>query len=1485
MRLDRLAWITQGFMVCCLMAPGSVQAQIVPDGTLGAERSRVTPINPTTERIDGGAIRGTNLFHSFQEFSIGEGRGAYFANPTGIENILSRVTGRNPSNIFGTLGVLGNANLYLLNPNGIFFGPNARLDIRGSFTASTADSIVFSDRSLYSATDTQTKPLLTVVVPIGLQYGVQQAGAISNRGNLAVGQGQKMTLLGGTVTSTGQLTAPGGTVQVLGNQVALLDNARIDVSSATGGGTVLVGGDFQGKGEVPNAAQTFIAPGVTINADALTNGNGGRVIIWADDTTRFYGNISARGGVDSGNGGFVEVSGKKNLVYRGNTTTSAPNGQFGTLLLDPENITISATGGDDGQIICNGQNCQVAGDGSYTISTMALEALSGNAGIILQASNDIRINNSINFAPRTGAPGTGSITLEANADGIGGGDVVMLPGTSITTRGRNIEILGASLSLTDIDTSAGDTFGGDITLKATNGSLTAGLLDASNRAPDGAVNGAVIRLEAPGAIRLTGRNDKDNSVEGRSIFIDTPNTLSVDWNLNARNDSPDDAGDVRIGDRFQPSSVTIGGGISTRNLGGGNGGNVKIATTGLLRVNGSLPTAPDAPSQNNFSINSEAVGNGASINILASGGIQTAAGIVSSSRGTGDGGNITLNSSNGAIKVGYINSQAGANGGFITLFAFGDIDTDYINTAPSNLNQSAGVSLTSQTGSISVNGINNSILRDSILARFISINAPGNFFSAGDLNARSDNPGEQPRITIGEQQQPSSISTGILSARRLNNGDGGSIKIFTSGLLEVRDVSTRAGANILDQNVPIEDGFSIGTEASRNGGRIEISADGGIQTRGGIVSNSQGNYLIDPTNPNSPRVPVPGNGGDITLKSSNGAITVPGVIDASSHLVTGNGGNISFEAGGDITTGSIESIGQRGGRISLSSGGNFSINKNDIVSITTGQAQGGNIEFSARSITLTDARVANLTLGNGRSGDIVVKGSDSVNILNQGGFSSSSIGSPLFQILKGNTESLGQINGLLGTNIRPADIAKFEFQGSGILNTTGSIDSNKKTFGNAGDINVETSRLLIQANLGISKSSLTGISTATVPGSGGNGGKITITAPDSITIIGNNPDASIPGVSNSGAGRETAIKIQAIRTGITSATQGSGNAGVTTINTAQLSLSNGAAITTGVTNGGTGDGSDLTINARSIYLTGFAALATATLGSGKAGNLTINASDRLTLRDGALISADKVGTGLAGSVEINAGELLMTNRSRIGSSALISGRGGDLRLTIARSIQMKNIGDPQNATEIASNAFDDANGGNISILVGGQIRAKKGENNDIVATTERGKGGTVTVRAGGFIDFFINLNGPRTPENELSAASLSGINGVVNQDGNATQQPPPTQPVVREIPQVCPQGVTSRQAGRSEFMNTGRGGLPPNPGEALESNTAQVPWVTLEPEPMTSASTTSSQSSTPAPETIEEAQGWVRLPSGRVFLTTETPTAFRNPCLLRSSQP
>ncbi|MBR8840462.1 MAG: filamentous hemagglutinin N-terminal domain-containing protein, partial [Stigonema ocellatum SAG 48.90 = DSM 106950] len=211
------------------------QVKPIPDNTLGEENSVVTPSvikGVPSDQIDGGAIRGRNLFHSFQEFNIDSGRGAYFTNPALIENIFSRVTGGNASKIFGTLGVLGNANLFLINPNGIIFGPSSSLDVRGSFVGTTANAIQFGNQGFFSATNPEAPSPLLTINPSALFYNQIAAASIQNNSvallaekdpagfdvsGLRVPDGKSLLLVGGNISMDGgQLNAYGGRVELGG---------------------------------------------------------------------------------------------------------------------------------------------------------------------------------------------------------------------------------------------------------------------------------------------------------------------------------------------------------------------------------------------------------------------------------------------------------------------------------------------------------------------------------------------------------------------------------------------------------------------------------------------------------------------------------------------------------------------------------------------------------------------------------------------------------------------------------------------------------------------------------------------------------------------------------------------------------------------------------------------------------------------------------------------------------------------------------------------------------------------------------------------------------------------------------------------------------------------------------------------------------------------------------------------------------------------
>lgn len=231
----RLIFANLNFLWIGVLGEASVNGQIVPDGTL-PESSQVS-IEDNRYTLNGGTRVGNNLFHSLQEFSLPTGSEAFFNNPTTVDRILTRVTGDRISQIDGSIRANGTADLFLINPNGIVFGENARLDIGGSFLASTADRLVFENGDSFSSVDPAATPLLTVSVPMGLQFG-DEPGTIDVRGTghrfqvpditfsaldrgnvegglLQVASGQTLALVGGDVTlDGGVLMAPEGRIEI-----------------------------------------------------------------------------------------------------------------------------------------------------------------------------------------------------------------------------------------------------------------------------------------------------------------------------------------------------------------------------------------------------------------------------------------------------------------------------------------------------------------------------------------------------------------------------------------------------------------------------------------------------------------------------------------------------------------------------------------------------------------------------------------------------------------------------------------------------------------------------------------------------------------------------------------------------------------------------------------------------------------------------------------------------------------------------------------------------------------------------------------------------------------------------------------------------------------------------------------------------------------------------------------------------------------------
>ncbi|WP_337884906.1 filamentous hemagglutinin N-terminal domain-containing protein [Fischerella thermalis] len=525
-------------------------AQIIPDNTLGTETSVVNPDvinNLPSDRISGGATRGSNLFHSFQDFNVGAGRGAYFSNPDGIANILTRVTGGNPSNILGKLGVLGNANLFLLNPKGIFFGANASLDLAGSFLATTADSFVFDNNFEFSASNPQPPPQLTVNVPIGLRFR-DNLGTITVQGTgnnlqfnpefleftrnptspgLAVQPGKTLALVGGDVNlEGGNLLADGGRIEVgsvdsssfvsitpinkgwqLGytnvpafRDISLTKKASIDSSSETGAGEIQV----QGRNiKLTDGSAIFAFTGSQL---------GGTVSVNAADTLEVSG-ISSNDSVPS-------------TIY----TAVYPRGS-GT----GSNLNIQAK-----RIIAS-SGAQIGAD-TYG---------AGSAGnVVVKASDSVEIQGKV-VIDETLPPVPTAIGTIAQASSTG-------PGTKLTLETRRLKI----------------TDGGQL-VTGTFSQSQAGTLDIT------ASESTELSGEGSAISSVVG---KDATGNGGTVILKTPNLIIRDQaKINVDGQGSGNAGEVRV------TSDTIRlenkGGI-TAQASSGNGGDVYLDVQDYLLMSG-----------------------------------------------------------------------------------------------------------------------------------------------------------------------------------------------------------------------------------------------------------------------------------------------------------------------------------------------------------------------------------------------------------------------------------------------------------------------------------------------------------------------------------------------------------------------------------------------------------------------------------------------------------------------------------------------------------------------------------------------------------------------------------------------------------------------------------------------------------------------------------------------------------------------------------
>ncbi|MDE1993070.1 MAG: filamentous hemagglutinin N-terminal domain-containing protein, partial [Rhizobiaceae bacterium] len=312
---------------------------------------------------------------------------------------------------------------------------------------------------------------------VNMSGTIEATGVSGKRGDITLTGDDGDVSVSGTLDA-GNSAAKGGNVTVTGRKLTLT-SAKVDASGKTGGGTVNIGGGRQGKGPLKHAETLTVDAKTAINANAITVGNGGSVVLWSDDLTSFAGEITAKGGARAGNGGEAEVSGKALLSYTGFTDLSAANGSFGNLLLDPYNVTISSgtdsnssgfTASDNDSVINVNTLTSALATANVTVAT----GTSGSAGsqtgnitvaapiswssgstLTLSAANAITLDDSINVGGAGGVSLIYDSTSPTNLSFASGASIdygATNQGGSLTVNGQSYALVYSMADLAAIST-------------------------------------------------------------------------------------------------------------------------------------------------------------------------------------------------------------------------------------------------------------------------------------------------------------------------------------------------------------------------------------------------------------------------------------------------------------------------------------------------------------------------------------------------------------------------------------------------------------------------------------------------------------------------------------------------------------------------------------------------------------------------------------------------------------------------------------------------------------------------------------------------------------------------------------------------------------------------------------------------------------------------------------------------------------------------
>ena len=805
-----------------------LRAQILPDGTLPVN-SIVVP-NGDRFVIEGGTPAGANLFHSFSEFSVPTGSEAFFNNAASTENILTRVTGGNISNIDGLIRANGSANLFLLNPNGIVLGANARLNIGGSFVGSSAESLLFEGGLEFSASDptgaTGSSPLLLISVPTGLQWNSQNRGSIrvegtgnpdvfpSNEIGLSGSPGQTIALVGGDVTFSGAaIAAPDGRIEV-----GSVSSGRVKLAAIDGGWHL----DYS---QVPEFGTIELLSQSSLFVPTLEGNLNGKIRVVGNNIRLL--DRSQIASVNQGNyaGSPIDIRAVESLEIGGADESAFPfsswivtqvreeaNGDGGDIRISAPYLSVRDGGrietaswgqGDGGNIAIDSESVAVRGFSPLTSTVLSAENLNSRIG-----------------SDTYGAGNGGAIEIStAELALLEWGQIESDVEPTATGKGGNIRIEASSIEIAGVvplqDTPEEDIFSGisSRTFGAGDGGSISLRSDRLAVADGGQVVTVVLVPELEEPIERIGSGNAGN------ITVDARDSIEIS------------------GTNIIPGFVSLIGSIT---FGSGDAGDISASTERLtLKAGGALSS--------NVSFASAITGEplpGA---------------------GEGNGGNLTVNA--GSIEISGLES-AGIVGSFLGTFtsAIGDSGDTVVNARRLVVRDGGGLSsgtiASGNAGSITIDASESIEIvgRDSQTSRFAQISAAA--FAAG----------EDARELFFVPPVPTGNTGAVtISTERLTVRDGALLSVSHFGTGNAGELNVSASEILLDNG-----GFISASTAAGLGGNMTLKA-GSLQLRrgSGITVEAFGDL---------------GDGGNLTINTDTLAALEDSKIAA--NAVTGAGGNI-----------------------------------------------------------------------------------------------------------------------------------------------------------------------------------------------------------------------------------------------------------------------------------------------------------------------------------------------------------------------------------------------------------------------------------------------------------------------------------------------------------------------------------------------------------------------------------------------------------------